>query len=551
MADLAASTVRVVSAGVEVDEGAWNPGIEAILTPAACDFLESLVRRFAGRREELLGARVERQAEFDRGALPGYENPHSEAVTSLWTVRPIPRDLQQRRVEITGPVNNRKMVINMLSRNERGHRADCAMLDFEDSMMPSWSNVIDGMHNLIGAAKGELVYHEVKPDGTEKRYALDPDDMPVIMVRARGLHLLESNCRLHGKPVSASLFDLALSAFHSARLLVAQGKTPKYYIPKVEHYLEARWWDDLFAAIEDELDLPRSTLRATFLIETLNAAFQMEEILFELRDHAAGLNVGRWDKIFSDIKTLRAHPERIMGDRGQIDMSKSWMRDYAKRLVHICHRHGAFALGGMAAFTPGKTAERRREQMDKVIADKQLESELGHDGCWVSHPFFIGEAQSQFPIPNQLHRYADEGDRFPDLLPRGGGPRTMDGLRTNIRVGIAYLRGWQSEIGCVAWDDLMEDLATLEISRAQVWQWLHHQVRLQDGQRVTPKLVARVFAEEFDRIVDELGLTGEELDRWQRAQGTAKSLFTQKSFQEFLTDRSPRKTHATGQGGIQ
>ncbi|MCB1044935.1 MAG: malate synthase A [Acidobacteria bacterium] len=516
---------------------AWTDEAQRVLTPEACAFLAQLVQRFEGPRQELLAARSARQQTYDDGLVPTYLNPHSAAVTSRWTVGPIPNDLWSRRVEITGPINNAKMVIQMLSRNDQGARADCAMLDFEDSMMPSWKNVISGHLNLMGAVTGDLTYQE--HEGS-KRYALDPEDMAVIMVRARGLHLNESNLHFQGDSISASLLDLGLAAFHTARLLVDQNKTPKFYIPKVEHYLEARWWNRVLNTIEEELGLPEGTLRVTLLIETLPAAFQMEEILYEMRTHAVGLNVGRWDKIFSDIKTLKQHADRIMPDRASIDMSRPWMRHYAERLVHICHRRGAFALGGMAAFTPGRTQSMREEQLRKVIADKQLESKLGHDGCWVSHPFFIGPAQSQFPEPNQLHVHADSGDRYPDLLPHGGGPRTMAGLRTNIRVGIAYIHGWDREIGCIAWDNLMEDLATLEISRAQVWQWLHHHVTLDDGVRVTTELIASVFDEERNRIIGELALEGDDLEAWARAATRAKDLFCAETFQSFLALESPQ-----------
>jgi malate synthase len=283
-------------------------------------------------------------------------------------------------------------------------------------------------------------------------------------------------------------------------------------------------------------------LRATFLIETLPAAFQMEEILYELRQHATGLNVGRWDKIFSDIKTLKMHPDRILADRASISLNRPWMRNYAERLIKICHRHGAYAMGGMAAFTPGRTAELREEQTRKVVADKEFEASLGHDGCWVSHPYFIGPAMSAFRHDDQLDVHPDIDDR-PDLLPQGTPPRTLEGLRTNVRVAIAYTRGWMQDIGCVAWDDLMEDLATLEISRAQTWQWLHHRVELDDGRQVTRELVVATFDDELVRIEQEIreamsGLEAsvieDEIDRYRRAHQAARVVFTESQFRPFL-----------------
>jgi malate synthase len=390
---------------------------------------------------------------------------------------------------------------------------------------------VAGIENLTRAVDGTLSFSKPGRAGEPaKEYRLDPNDMPLLMVRVRGLHLEESNVLVDGEPVSAGLFDLTLAAWHTARRLMEQGKTPKYYVPKCEHRLEARWWNHLFSMIEEALSIPTGTMKATFLIETLPAAFQMEEILWEIRERAAGLNVGRWDKIFSDIKVLREHPDRVLADRGTISLNRPWMRDYALRLVKICHRHGAFAMGGMSAFTPGDTPELRAEQMRKVVEDKAFENSIGHDGCWVSHPYFIGPAMSAFPRANQLDVAPDIDDR-PDLLPRPDGARTLEGLRKNVRVGIAYLHGWYRDIGCVAWDGLMEDLATLEISRAQVWQWLRHETRLEDGSIVTHALVSRIFAEEGARIEREIGDV-------RAAREDAERIFTERRFRPFLTCRS-------------
>ncbi|HET6363277.1 MAG TPA: malate synthase A [Gemmatimonadota bacterium] len=523
--------------------------VAAILDAAALETVARLHAELEPERRELLAARETRQRDYDGGALPGYLSPNdpvTRQATSDWRVASLPADLLTRRVEITGPVSDPKMVINMLSRTESGDRADAAMLDFEDSMKPSWENVVRGIENVRGAVDGTLSF--VKPGkGGEpaKEYRIDPDDMPLLMVRVRGLHLDETNVTVDGAPVAAGLFDLTLSAWHTARRLMDRGKTPKYYVPKCEHHLEARWWNRLFSLAEEELTLPAGSLRATFLIETLPAAFQMEEILWELRERAAGLNVGRWDKIFSDIKVLREHPDRVLADRGSISLNRPWMKSYAMRLVRICHKHGAFGMGGMSAFTPGSTAQLREEQTQKVVEDKAFEASIGHDGCWVSHPYFIGPAMSAFSRTNQLDVIPDIDER-PDLLPVGGEPRTLEGLRKNVRVGIAYMQGWNRDIGCVAWDDLMEDLATLEISRAQVWQWLRHEIALDDGTSVTPDLVRRIFDEESLQIELEVraAMNGmgddveEQLRRFADAREDAEAIFTETAFRPFLTCRS-------------
>ena len=529
--------------------GADTPAARRLFTPEAIDLVVRLHRGLAQERGQLLAARTERQTRWNGGALP--ERVTLPEASGDWQVAPLPADMLTRRVEITGPVNDARMVINMLSRTADGHRADAAMLDFEDSLKPSWANVMDGVENVAGAARGDLSAVKTAADGTVlKEYRLDPDDLPLLMVRVRGLHLAEANVRVDGQPVAAGLLDLALCAVHAARELVAQGKTPAYYVPKVEHHLEARWWARAFALVEDALELPRSTMRATFLIETLPAALQMEAILYELRDVAAGLNGGRWDKIFSDIKCLQAHPDRVLADRASIGMNRPWMRDYAKELIRVCHTHGAFAMGGMAAFTPGRDAERRREQTSKVVADKEFEASIGHDGCWVSHPYFIGPALQPFlatlgDASNQLGVIPDLPAE-PDLMPQGTGPQTMEGLRTNVRVGIAYLKGWREDIGCVAWDDLMEDLATLEISRAQTFQWRAQGVRLETGETVDDALVRRVFSEEKERILmdlcDEHGgdcsALGQELAAYACAADEARRVFLEPTLRPFLTSTS-------------
>ena len=536
-----------LSDGVALHAGAATSAARALFTPEAIDLIARLHRALAPERASLIAARAERQAAWDAGAVP--ERVTLPEAAGDWQVAPLPADLLTRRVEITGPVNDAKMVVTMLSRTESGHRADAAMLDFEDSLKPAWAHVVDGVHNVAAVARGTLAATKLGADGrVAKEYRLDPDDRAVMMVRVRGLHLAESNVRVDGEPAAAGLVDLALTAAHAARELAADGHTPAYYVPKVEHHEEAAWWARAFALVEEALGLPPRTMRATFLIETLPAALQMEAILYAARDLAAGLNVGRWDKIFSDIKCLRAHPDRVLADRATIGLGRPWMHAYAEELIATCHRHGAFAMGGMAAFTPGRDATRRAEQTTKVVEDKRFEAELGHDGCWVSHPYFIGPAMDAFTAhlgdaPNQLG-VVPSLDGAPDLLPEGGGPRTLDGLRTNVRVGIAYLHGWREDIGCVAWDDLMEDLATLEISRAQTHQWLRHGVTLDDtGEPVTDALVRRVFAEEKERLLVALAGTdaptlGHDLARWATAADAARDVFLLSDMPPFLSTAS-------------
>jgi malate synthase len=398
--------------------------------------------------------------------------------------------------------------------------------------------VLDGIKNVKEAAEKTLRLKTKK-----KTYELDPEDMAGLMVRVRGLHLNEENVTIDGEPISAGLFDLAVCFYHTAFTLLQQDKTPKYYVPKCEHYREARWWNQLFTNVEEEMKLPVSTLRATFLIETLPAAFQMEEILYEYRDHAAGLNGGRWDKIFSDIKVLKKHKDRVMADRSWIDMSRSWMDNYVKRMIKICHERGAFAMGGMSAFTPGKTSEIRKEQTDKVLADKKNEFDIGHDGCWVSHPYFITHAMNAFPKRNQMERKLEDFDRCPDLLPKSEGPKTIEGLRKNIRVGIGYMHGWNNGIGCVSWDNMMEDMATLEISRAQTWQWLHHKIELDKGNTVTKALVGKVFEEELEKInqeIKDLNLVKKQevtlLQEFDAAAKKAEQIFTMDELPDFLNE---------------
>jgi len=503
-------TYMTISDGFKMAKGAMSKQAMEILTPEVIAPLIQAHRLLNLRRVQNLACRKIRQRHFDQGKHPDYLDTDSQMVRGTWSIDPVPKDLQTRRVEITGPINDSKMVINMLNRNPEGVRADTAMLDFEDSMKPSWTNVISGFHNLIGAAKGDLKFNKLDKTGKIiKTYSINPLDMAGVMVRVRGLHLEEANILIDDTPISAGLFDLVVCSFHTAKIFLKKEKTPKFYIPKCEHHLEAKWWDDLLSFIENFQKIQIGSIKVTFLIETLLAAFQVEEILFETKKHIVGLNVGRWDKIFSDIKTLKCHYQKITADRATINMKKYWMDNYAKRLIKICHSRGAYAIGGMSAFTPGKDEQTRTNQESKVMEDKKYEFEIGHDGCWVSHPYFIGPALKCFPKNNQIERKLDSFNKYPNLIMEGKGPKTIQGLRTNIRVAIAYLRGWNNDLGCVSWDNLMEDLATLEISRAQVWQWLYHNITLDCGTKVDRKLIKETFNIELNKILDELDVTME------------------------------------------
>ncbi len=556
VADPRSSDWLVLGHGVSIRRTAWTAKARQVLTPEAIALVGNLHRSLESERQELLVQRVARQLRFDDGALPTPPR-HADADATNWSVAPLPQDLRRRRVEITGPVSNRSMVITMLSRTTpgtggQGVRADTAMLDFEDSMKPVWDQVVDGVHNVVGACRGELRATKRKPDGSTKTYVLDPRDMALPMVRVRGLHLDESNVRVDETSVAGGLLDLALCFINSYEHLLRRGMTPTYYVPKCEHHLEARWWNRLFVELQKGLGVPIGTLRATFLIETLPAAFAIEPILFEIREHAAGLNVGRWDKIFSDIKVLMKHPGRVMADRATIGMNRPWMRAYAERLIDVCHRRGAMAIGGMAAFTPGRDAATRDRQTAKVLEDKRLEASLGHDGCWVSHPYFIATALGAFPNDHQLDFRAVDVPLPEALLPQGTAPRTEAGLRTNLRVAIAYLEGWSRGLGCVAWDNLMEDLATLEISRAQTWQWLHHRTALDDGTYVERDRVERLLDEELTSIEREVeagaptaDAATQALRSFRQARDEAGRLFASQSFEPFLATASDAASEAS------
>jgi malate synthase len=498
------------------------PAFAEILTPAAVQFVADLARRFERRRRELLACRADRQRDFDAGALPGFLHTTSEIRNAEWRVAPIPADLVDRRVEITGPVD-RKMVINALNSG-----AQVYMADFEDSHSPTWHGTIEGQINLRDAVARSIEYTSAEG----KHYALKPA-IATLMVRPRGWHLVERHVTVDGEPISASLFDFGLFLFHNARALLARQSAPYFYLPKLESHLEARLWNDVFVAAQDALGLPRSTIRATVLVETIPAAFEMDEILYELRDHSAGLNCGRWDYIFSFIKKFRSRREFILPDRARVTMDRHFLKSYVDLLIRTCHRRGIHAMGGMAAQIPIKgDAEANAKALDKVWQDKIREVHAGHDGTWVAHPGLVPVASGAFASLAASHQLAvlrDDVHVSPrDLLTVPDGAITEAGLRTNIDVGIQYLESWLRGVGCVPIYNLMEDAATAEISRSQVWQWLRHGARLSNGRQVTPDLVESLMAEEMETKQ----LSGGKFDLAAKLFG---QLMTGTEFPEFLT----------------
>lgn len=466
------------------------PGLDRVLTPEATAFITDLAVRFAPRLRTLLAQRVERQARLDAGERLDFLKETADVRASDWRIAPVPPPLQDRRVEITGPVD-RKMVINGLNSG-----AQIYMADFEDSTAPTWFNVVSGQINLMDAVRRTITY--ASPEG--KQYALQPRTA-TLLVRPRGLHLPEAHLTLAGEPVPASLVDFGLFFFHNAHEQVKAGAGPYFYLPKMQSHLEARWWNDVFAHSERARNLPVGTIRATVLIETLPAAFEMDEILYELRDHMAGLNCGRWDYIFSSIKTQRTNPDFVLPDRSQVTMDKGFLRAYTQLLIKTCHRRGAHAMGGMAAQIPLKDPVANETAIAKVQADKQREVGDGHDGTWVAHPALVPVAQKIFDAgmtgPNQLSRLREDVQVSRDmLLAAPEGTRSEAGLRQNVRVGIQYLHAWLQGLGCVPLYGLMEDAATAEISRTQVWQWIRHGATLDDGRTVNAALVRQVIADE-------------------------------------------------------
>jgi len=504
-----------------------TPAYTEILTPEALAFVADLARTLRPGLRAAMDARRAAQTRYDAGELPDFAPETAELRASEWRVSPPPADLQDRRVEITGPTDA-KMVINALNSGANVFMADC-----EDATSPTWRNVVDGQRNLRDAVRGTLTF---EAPGGGRRYAL-AERTATLFVRPRGWHLPEAHVLVDGEPAPGALVDFGLYAWHNARTLHASGRRPYFYLPKLEHSREAELWAEAFRMTEARLDLPRGTLRATVLIETLPAAFQMDEILWALRDHSVGLNCGRWDYIFSYIKTLREHADRILPDRGEVGMKQPNMRAYTQLVVQTCHRRGTFAMGGMAAQIPIKADPVRNEAaLERVRLDKRREVTDGHDGTWVAHPALVEVARAEFDAhlttPNQIHRLRpDVRVTAADLLETPRGARTEAGLRHNVRVGVLYTAAWLRGQGCVPLYDLMEDAATAEISRAQVWQWQRHGARLDDTTGVTPERVRRVIQEET-RALREGGMEPMTLDR---ASALFEAMSTAQTLGDFLT----------------
>ncbi len=481
--------------GIEFDH---HPLVGEVLTPDALNFVADLERRFRRRRDQLLRARGERQIRIDAGERPDFLAETAHVRAGDWAVAPVPAALVDRRVEITGPVE-RKMMINALNSG-----AKVFMTDFEDANSPTWANVVQGQMNVRDAYRGTL-----RLDTTEKTYALG-DQVATMMIRPRGWHLDEKHIRIDGQPAAASLVDFGLVAFHNARHALAEGTGPYFYLPKLESHLEARLWNDVFCFTQDELGIDRGSIKATVLIETILAAFEMDEILYELREHSAGLNAGRWDYIFSVAKKFARHPEFALPDRADVTMTVPFMRAYTEHLVATCHRRGAHAIGGMSAFIPNRRdPEATAQALAKVAADKKRESGDGFDGTWVAHPDLVPVARAEFDAvlgdrPNQVSRLRPEvATAADDLLAvaAAGGQVTETGVRVNVSVGLRYLASWLAGTGAAAIDNLMEDAATAEISRAQLWQWIRHGVVCADtGRTVTADLVRRIIDDECRAI---------------------------------------------------
>jgi malate synthase len=506
-----------------------------VLDRDALAFVGRLHERFEPRRRELLAARQKRRARIAAGGTLDFL-PETRAIREGdWQVAPPPPDLRDRRVEITGPVD-RKMIINALNSGARGF-----MADFEDSLSPTWRNVVDGQANLIDAIEGTIEY--TGPDGREYRLG---EHTATLLVRPRGWHLREKHLQVQGRLASGALVDAGLFLYHNARRLLDRGSGPYFYLPKMESHLEARLWNDVFSFSEEELGFDRGTIKATVLIETLPAAFEMDEILYELREHSAGLNAGRWDYMFSTIKTFRERPEFVLPDRNAVKMTVPFLRAYTELLVKTCHRRGAHAMGGMAAVIPSrKDPEANDRAVAAVSADKRREAGDGFDGTWVAHPDVVATAMAEFDRvlgdrPNQVDRQRDDVQvGAAELLDVASTPGelTEAGLRNDVNVGIQYISSWLRGNGAAAIYGLMEDAATAEIARSQVWQWIRHGRALAEGPQVTPELVRRIAGEELERIRGEIGD-----DAWFEREGRpreSRALFEQvalgDALEEFLT----------------
>ncbi len=516
--------------GIEI-RGTVTPEFAEVLTPEAMSFIATLTRAFEGRREELLARRERRQAEITAGKMPDFLPETADIRQGTWTVAPIPADLQDRRVEITGPVD-RKMVINALNSG-----AKMFMADFEDAHSPTWDATIQGQINLRDAIKGTISF--ANPDG--KQYKLN-DKIATLLVRPRGWHLNEKHVLIDGKEISGGIFDFGLYFFHNAKQLLEKGSGPYFYLPKLESHLEARLWNDIFVMAQQELGIPRGSIRATVLIETILATFEMDEILYELREHSSGLNCGRWDYIFSAIKKFHDIPNYILPDRAQVTMTTHFMHSYSLLLIKTCHRRNAHAMGGMAALIPIKNdPEANEKAIAGVRADKKREATDGHDGTWVAHPGLVAVAMEEFDAvmkgPNQIDRKRENVQvTAADLLAVPDGTITEQGLRNNISVSLQYMESWLRGSGSVPIFNLMEDAATTEIARSQIWQWIHHPKGiLNDGRKVTIDLFHQLMAEEMDKIKTAVGEQQFAQRKFQTAEEIIDKIITDNDFVEFLT----------------
>jgi malate synthase len=525
-----APTASSLPAGVRV-LGPAVPFTSGVLTTEAMRFVAELVRAFAPHIDELLARRRARQARIDAGERFDFLPETQSVREGDWKGPSIPTDLRDRRVEITGPVD-RKMIINALNSG-----ANVFMADFEDANAPTWQNQLEGQQNLADAVRRSI--HFADPV-SRKHYDLK-ERTATLMVRPRGFHLVEKHFEVDGRAAPGSLFDFGLFFFHNAQELLSRGSGPYFYLPKMESHLEARLWNDVFVKAQEMLGVPRGSIRATVLIETLPAAFEMDEILYELREHSAGLNCGRWDYIFSFIKKLRSDPGAVMPDRSQVTMEQPNMRAYTQLLVKTCHRRCVHAMGGMAAQIPIKSDPAANEAaLVKVRADKLREVKDGHDGTWVAHPGLVPIAKEIFdahmPGENQLGNLREDVHvTAADLVRVPTGTRTEAGLRHNIRVGVQYLEAWLRGMGCVPLYNLMEDAATAEISRAQVWQWIHHHAALEGGQVVTADFFRKALAEEMAALRAQLGEQRFGEGRFEAAVALFEKLSTAEAFEEFLT----------------
>ncbi|WP_264191577.1 malate synthase A [Metabacillus litoralis] len=517
--------------------GEMQEQFHQVLTPEALHFLEKLERKFGNHRLELLKKRNERQKELDHGKLPGFLKETEHIRNEDWTVASIPEDLQDRRVEITGPVD-RKMVINALNSG-----AKVFMADFEDATSPSFENAMNGQINLRDAVRRSITFQ----NESGKVYQLN-DNIATLKVRPRGWHLEEKHIELEGKRMSASLVDFGLFFYHNAHELVKRGSGPYFYLPKIENHLEARLWNDVFIFAQEELNIARGTIKATVLIETIMAAFEMDEILYELKEHSAGLNCGRWDYIFSYLKKLRSCESVILPDRAQVTMTVHFMRSYSLLAIKTCHKRNAHAMGGMAAQIPIKNnPEENEKAFNKVRADKEREATDGHDGTWVAHPALVPVAKEVFDqhmkTPNQIHlKRVDVAVTAKDLLEVPDGTITEEGVRTNIDVGIRYIASWLSGRGAAPIHNLMEDAATAEISRAQVWQWIRHpRGILEDGRKLTFKLYDQLRDEEISSIKETIGEIAFKKGYFEEAISVFDELVKLDDFTDFLTIPSYEK----------